>query len=167
MGFNRSARASLASLALLAGVAFVGVPQAAHAMTAKECHAKFKTAKEDGTLAGQTYKAFKAAQCGDAEAEPEDKADDKTAPADGKAAAETPAAAKKAEAPVAPVSSGNVVFPGAVSSKYSSLSAGKARMKTCLDQYHANKSTGGNGGQKWIMKGGGYYSLCVKHLKGA
>ena len=39
-------------------------------------------------------------------------------------------------------------------------------MHTCLDQYNANKSTGGNGSMKWIMKGGGYYSECNKHLKG-
>jgi hypothetical protein len=40
-------------------------------------------------------------------------------------------------------------------------------MKTCLDQYHANKATGGNGGLNWIQKGGGYYGACNKTLKGA
>jgi len=39
-------------------------------------------------------------------------------------------------------------------------------MHTCLDQYNANKANGGNGGLKWIMKGGGYYSQCNKLLKG-
>lgn len=39
-------------------------------------------------------------------------------------------------------------------------------MHTCLDQYHANKAGGGNGGLKWIQKGGGYYSECNKRLKG-
>jgi hypothetical protein len=57
------------------------------------------------------------------------------------------------------------VFPTAVSPKYSSESAGKAREHTCLDQYKANKETNGNGGLKWIMKGGGYYSECNKRLK--
>ncbi len=33
-------------------------------------------------------------------------------------------------------------------------------MHTCLDQYNANKASGGNGGLKWIQKGGGYYSQC-------
>ena len=51
--------------------------------------------------------------------------------------------------------------------KYSGESAGKARMQTCLDQYRANKANGGNGGLKWIEKGGGYYSECNKRLKGA
>jgi len=39
-------------------------------------------------------------------------------------------------------------------------------MHTCLDQYRANKATGGNGGLTWIQKGGGYYSECNKRLKG-
>ena len=30
----------------------------------------------------------------------------------------------------------------------------------------ANKATNGNGGLKWIQKGGGYYSECNKRLKG-
>ena len=30
-------------------------------------------------------------------------------------------------------------------------------MHTCVDQYNANKATNGNGGLKWIQKGGGYY----------
>ena len=51
--------------------------------------------------------------------------------------------------------------------KYSKETAGKARMHTCVDQYNANKATNGNGGMKWIQKGGGYYSECSKKLKGA
>jgi hypothetical protein len=54
-----------------------------------------------------------------------------------------------------------------VNSKYSTLSAGKARMETCLDQYKANKASNGNGDLKWIQKGGGYYSQCNAKLKGA
>jgi hypothetical protein len=66
-----------------------------------------------------------------------------------------------------PPASGNVVFPSAVSPKYSKESAGRARLHTCRDQYRANKTTGGNGNLKWIQKGGGYWSECDKHLKGA
>ena len=51
-----------------------------------------------------------------------------------------------------------------ISSKYANESAGKARMHTCLDQYNANKASGGNGSLKWIQKGGGYYSECNKRL---
>jgi hypothetical protein len=53
-----------------------------------------------------------------------------------------------------------------VSPKYATESAGKARMHTCLDQYRANQASNGNGGLKWIQKGGGYYSECNRRLKG-
>jgi len=76
-------------------------------------------------------------------------------------------AAKPTSAPMpAPAATGNAMFPSAVSSKYSSESAGKARMHTCLDQYNANKANSANGGLRWIEKGGGYYSECNKRLKG-
>lgn len=57
------------------------------------------------------------------------------------------------------------VFPNSVSSKYSSEKPDKARMRTCLDQYMANKATNGNGGLVWQHKGAGYYSECKKRLK--
>lgn len=60
----------------------------------------------------------------------------------------------------------NVVFPKAIDPKYASLKPGAARRKTCGDQYKANKATNANGGLKWIVKGGGYYSACNKALKG-
>jgi hypothetical protein len=44
--------------------------------------------------------------------------------------------------------------------------AGKQRFHTCVDQYNANKTTGGNGGLVWIKKGDSYYSECNKRLKG-
>ncbi|MDB5533412.1 MAG: hypothetical protein JWO28_1727, partial [Hyphomicrobiales bacterium] len=50
--------------------------------------------------------------------------------------------------------------------KFSTLSAGKQRQQTCLEQYNANKETNGNGGLKWIQKGGGYWSQCNTRLKG-
>ena len=74
--------------------------------------------------------------------------------------ADTPRLAK----PATPA--GNAVFPAAVNHKYASETAGKARMHTCLDQYHANKASHANGSLKWIQSGGGYYSLCSKKLKG-
>jgi hypothetical protein len=57
------------------------------------------------------------------------------------------------------------VFPAAVSSKYSSEKPNIARMRTCLDQYMANKKNDGNGGLVWQHKGGGYFSECKKRLK--
>lgn len=79
------------------------------------------------------------------------------------ASAATPATTAPAAAPAA---AGAPVFPSAVDAKYASQKAGDQRMHTCLDQYHANKATNGNGGLKWIQKGGGYYSECSKKLKG-
>jgi hypothetical protein len=122
----------------------------AQALTMQECSAKYKSAKDAGTLNGMKWNDFRKAQCGTgATAEPTSQ----------------PTTAAPAAAPAAaPI--GNAVFPNAVASKYSSVSAGKARMRTCLDQYRANKASNGNGGLRWIQKGGGYYSECNKHLKG-
>src|SRR6202011_1908871 len=75
-----------------------------------------------------------------------------------------PAAAPAPTMPTMPM--GNAVYPSAVDPKYAKETAGKARMHTCVDQYNANKTTNGNGGMKWIEKGGGYYSECNKKLKG-
>lgn len=166
------------SLAAVLAAGLTSVP--AHAMTAKECHAAFQSAKKGGTLNGQSYKAFKAASCGSetAEAAPATTAAPATAataptttapvttgkanpPDSSVAGTKAPIASKSA-----PVTSGNVVFPTAVSSQFSSLSAGKARMKTCVAQYNANKANGGNGSLKWIQKGGGYWSQCNSRLKG-
>lgn len=125
----------------------------AQALTTKECSAKYKAAKDAGTLNGMKWNDFRKAQCGsDASAAP--------------TIAAAPATPAPAPTP-APAATGNAVFPSAVSSKYSSDKAGKARMLTCRDQYEANKAGNANGGLKWIQKGGGYYSECNKHLKGA
>jgi hypothetical protein len=65
-----------------------------------------------------------------------------------------------------PAATTAAVFPASVSAKYASESAGRQRMHTCRDQYRANKASHGNGGMSWIQKGGGYYSACLKKLKG-
>lgn len=89
------------------------------------------------------------------------------APAAAAAPAAPAAPAKPAvAAPAAPAAVGNATFPAAVDAKYAKESAGKQRMKTCLDQYNANKAKNANGGLKWIQKGGGYYSECNKKLGG-
>jgi hypothetical protein len=148
----------LSFMFLLASIA----PSAA--LTQAECSTKYQAAKQAGTLNGMKWNDFRKAQCSDA-AVP---AAAPIAPAPvtaSKAAPVTPAptGAKPATAPVA---SGSASFPAAISSKYASESAGKARMHTCLDQYRLNKATGANGGLNWIQKGGGYYSECNKRLKG-
>jgi hypothetical protein len=141
-------------LSALAG-AIVTVP--AQALSMKECSAKYQAAKDAGTLAGKTWNEFRKAECGGEAAE---------GPAQSTPPASSTASAPPPSAPP-PVASGPVRFPSAVSPKYSKDSAGKARMETCLDQYKENKANNGNGGLKWIQKGGGYYSECNKRLKGA
>lgn len=143
---------------LVSAAAMLTTP--ASALTAKECSAKYKAAKDAGTLAGQKWNDFRKAQCG---------AD--ATPAAATTAAAPAAPAPKAEAktatapPAAPA--GPAVYPSKVDPKYASESAGKGRMHTCLDQYNANKASNGNGGMKWIAKGGGYYSECNNRLKGS
>ena len=133
----------------------------AEALTSKECSAKYQAAKSAGTLGGKTWNDYRKTECAAnapaATTEPATKPEATTEPA--KETAPTKPAATTAVAP------SNAVFPTAVSSKYSSEKAGRARMHACLDQYNANKATNANGGLKWIVKGGGYYSECNKRLK--
>jgi len=155
----------LAAIAM-SGLAALAMTSPANALTAQECSAKYQAAKTAGTLGDQKWNDFRKAQCG-ADAAPAAAAAPATAAA---AAAEPQEAAKKkskkeAAEPAAP--SGPAVYPNAVDPKYSKETAGKARMHTCVDQYNANKASNGNGGMKWIQKGGGYYSECSKKLKGA
>jgi hypothetical protein len=154
------------------GFAALAATAPAQALTTQECSAKYQAAKAAGTLAGQKWNDFRKAQCGaDAAATPAAApAAAPAAPAAKKEAAPAavPKEAKKeaapAAAPAAPA--GPAVFPAAVDPKYAKETAGKARFKTCVDQYNANKATNANGGLKWIQKGGGYYSECTKKLKG-
>jgi hypothetical protein len=153
---------------LLLALAVLG--NSASALSMKECSAKYKAAKEAGTLGDMKWNDFRKAQCGaEATAAPTPSTAPSAAPPPASTATPPKATAAKPSPPPAPAPAvtGNAVFPSAVSPKYSSESAGKARMHTCLDQYRANKTSNGNGGLKWIEKGGGYYSECNKHLKGA
>lgn len=131
------------------GIALLGagvwtVP--AHALTMRECSVKYKQAQSAGTLQGMGWNAFRRAECG------------------SNAAAGASATTTAAPAPA--IQAGRAMFPSAVSPQYANQSVGRARMHTCLDQYRANKVSGGNGGLKWIQKGGGYYSACNKRLGG-
>ena len=117
----------------------------AHALSMHECSAKYKDAKAAGTINDASWNDFRKSQC--------DLAPSKRS-------------ASVAGSDVTIVAT-NAVFPAAVDAKYSNETPGRARRKTCLDQYKANKATNANGGMKWLQRGGGYYSQCVKKLKGA
>jgi hypothetical protein len=132
---------ALSAAAICAGLMLSAAPASAQQSRMKACNDEWNKMKEDKTVGDKKYADFRK-ECLAREA---------PADAGSKAAATT--------------KSGGAVFPGSVSSKYSTESAGKARMHTCLDQYNANKSGTGNAGLHWIQKGGGYYSQCNAKLK--
>jgi hypothetical protein len=156
----------------MSGLAALAMTSQANALTAQECSAKYQAAKTAGTLGGQKWNDFRKAQCG-ADAAPAAAAAPATAPAAAPAAAPKEAkkeaakkeAAKEAAAPAAP--SGPAVYPNAVDPKYSKETAGKARMHTCVESVQRQQGHQRQWRQKWIQKGGGYYSECSKKLKGA
>jgi hypothetical protein len=129
--------------ALIAAVGLAAAPLTA--LTMKECSAAYTAAKTSGTLGGMTWQLFRKAKCGPG-ATP------------GTAAGPGPAPGGSAYIPGA-------VFPSAVAPKYHDETPGKARMRTCLDQYRLNKAGNANGGLKWVERGGGYYSECNKRLR--
>lgn len=164
--------------ALVAGSAFAQAPTPAASSSAqtsqrermKDCSSQ---AKSQG-LKGADRKTFLSSCLTTNAAAPSAPASTTPAPSattTRNPASSSPAPARKTStAPSAPstgssVPAGSAVFPPAVSAKYSSESAGKARMHTCLDQYNVNKAANANGGLNWIAKGGGYYSECNKRLK--
>ncbi|MBV8927084.1 MAG: hypothetical protein JOZ74_17095 [Bradyrhizobium sp.] len=154
-------QAKLLCAVALTGLAAFAATAPANALTTQECSAKYQAAKKDGTLNGMKWNDFRKAQCG---------ADATPAAAPAAAAPPPTTTAKKEAAPAAapaPLPTGNAVFPNAVDPKYAQETPGKARLHTCVDQYHANQASNGNGGLKWIQKGGGYWSECNKHLKGS
>ena len=166
------------STAVGAGLLALALPNAAsaQALSVQECSVKYQAAKTAGTLGGQTWGAFRSTQC--AAAAPTPVAVPAPAPAPAPAAPPKPVVAAPKPVPVpapvpapAPVA-GSPVLPTAISAAHASEKPGKGRENTCLDQYKANKAVVGansvdaNAGLKWIQKGGGYYSVCNKRLKG-
>ncbi|MFC4625713.1 antifreeze protein [Daeguia caeni] len=121
----------------------------AKGLSMKQCSAKYQAAKEAGTDNGMKWNDFRKAECGPG-------ADPVALSTDGD---------KEPPAPTIAAPKG-VKFPSAISAKYANEPAGKARMHTCLDQYHALKDANALNGLKWVQKGGGYYSLCNARLKG-
>jgi len=152
----------------LSGFAALTVSAPAQALTSQECSAKYQAAKKDGSLGTMKWNDFRKAQCG-ADATPAAAAPAAAPTAAAPAAPAEPKQAKKEAAPAAAptLPAGPAVYPNAIDPKYAKETPGKGRLHTCVDQYNANKTTNGNGGMKWIEKGGGYYSECNKKLKGA
>lgn len=146
---------------LLPAAVAMGAAQPALALSTKECGVKYRAAKKDGTLGTKNWAAFRKAECGE-DAKASSKADDAKP---GSADKTKPASADKAKPAEPKVATGPAVFPAAIASKYATEKPAKQRFHTCLDQYRTNKTTGGNGGLRWVEKGGGYLSQCSKKLK--
>ena len=87
--------ATCVGLTALAGTLLVSSEQPVHALTMKECSAKYQAAKAAGTLGGQNWRDFRKAECGAAASA--------AAPTAAPATAQRPA--------------GNAVFPTAISPK--------------------------------------------------
>jgi hypothetical protein len=155
----KSGLAALCAAAVCAAVAFSAAPASAQSRL-KTCNDEWKAMKANNTVGDQKYADFRKECLARSAAAPAAQQ-----PAPGATAA-APPPTKPAPRGAAPSAAGEPVFPTAVSPKYASESAGKARMHTCLDQYNENKATNANGGLNWIEKGGGYYSQCNKRLKG-
>lgn len=138
-----------------------GVSAFAQDNVMKTCGDKWRIAKESSAASGQTWTQF-LAKC---RTETAAKAAPAAAPNPAApAAAETPAPA--AEKPAIVAAPGKpAVYPSAIASKFASEKPYRARLKTCSEQYQANKASGDNGGQRWREKGGGYWSACNKRLK--
>jgi hypothetical protein len=161
-----------ASLALALASPLAIAP--AHALTMKECSAKYSAAKEAGTLGNLKWNDFRKTQCGSdgdaAVAAPDAATSDKMAAASTAEIATTdqtraPSSADSKPPVTTTVVPNEVTFPTSISSKYASETPAKARMHTCLDEYHLNKNNNTLGGLKWVQKGGGYYGLCNTKLK--
>ncbi len=179
------------SLAGVSGaLSFIGLVTFEHSAAQEVrhiCSEKYQAAKAAGTLNAETWPHFYSRCTAETKANPP--AVERPAPAVAVAPAEEASVAETAAAPVAPVvapapanplkipeskpvapavaaAASTAVFPSAISPTYANEKPYKVRLKTCSNQYKANKATNANGGLKWIQKGGGYWSECNKHLKG-
>lgn len=168
-------KSGLAALcaAAVAAVTLAGAPAGAQTTNRlKTCNEEWNAMKANGAVGDRKYADFRK-ECLSRSGAPETTA---PVPGPGTAVAPPPASQPPATtgsrtgtpetAPTTPPVAGQAVFPTAVSPKHANEAPGRGRRLTCLDQYHANKATGGNGGLRWIQKGGGYYSECNRRLKG-
>jgi len=142
----------VASGMFVAALASASLPVPAHALTSKECSAKYQAAKAAGTLNGMKWNDFRKAQCG-ADAAPPPAAAENPAPTPPPAAekpAPKPAPTTAAEPGAKPVSAGRAAM--------------IARERACGADWKADKAAGKIPvGMKWPQ----YWSECDKRKKAA
>ena len=159
---------------VLSGLAGLSSAALAQDNVMKTCGDKWRVAKETNVTGGQTWTQF-LAKCRTDTAAAAPALAPATSPATAPAPAATAPAPASAVAPAKPATPDKpaiaaapakpAVYPSAISSKFSSEKSYRARQKTCSEQYRANKANDANGGQRWLEKGGGYWSQCNKRLK--
>jgi hypothetical protein len=135
----------IASGILLAAAAGVATTLPAHALSMKECSAKYQAAKDGGTLKGQTWNEFRKAECGGEAAE--GPAATTPAPTTASAPASTPAPAS-----TKPPKTGS---PG--------RDAMIARERACGKEWKEAKAAGKTEGMKWPQ----YWHECDQRKKAA
>ena len=111
-------------------------PAAGAKVSERECSARYRAAKDAGILGELTWNQFRKGGC----------------------------PTTTANAAGSMMTTMGSIFPIGIAPKYAAMHAGKARRRTCLDQYRANKAAGITQA-RWTEKGGGYYSECNKRLK--
>jgi len=169
VGFMFERRISRLSATLITVIFLpLALASSANALSMKECSVKYKAAQSAGEAEGISWSEFRKTQC----TTPADTgaADASTNPAPTEAKTKTTEekpekTPKKAEV-VTKSPSGKTTFPSSIAAKFAAEKPAKARMHTCVEQYHVNKAANTLGGMRWIEKGGGYYKLCNAKLKG-
>src|SRR5271170_4565526 len=122
----------IASGILLSALAGTVATVPAHALSMKECSAKYQAAKEGGTLKGQTWNEFRKAECGGEAAErPATSAPPPPTPASAPASTPAPSSTK-------PIKTGS---PG--------RDAMIAREDACGQDWKEAKAAGKTAGLKW------------------
>ncbi|MGO9256103.1 MAG: hypothetical protein ACLQU1_07365 [Bryobacteraceae bacterium] len=138
----------IASGMVVAVLATASMPAPAHALTAKECSAKYQAAKAAGTLNGMKWNEFRKAECG------------------GEAPAPTPPPAAEKPAAPPPVAEKPAAPPPAATAEKKPVSGGRAAMiareRACGAEWKAAKAAGTRPpGMKWPQ----YWSECDKRKK--
>lgn len=154
--------------ALAAAIIVLTGGTSAQALSMKECSVKYKAAQADGTAGDTSWSEFRKQQCSHAADEASGEApselkmsEKKSGGADADGVKDAVDAKTEHKSDFA-----KMTFPSSISQKFAGEKPAKARMHTCVEQYHVNKDANTLGGMRWIEKGGGYYKLCNAKLKG-
>ena len=154
-------QAKLFCAVAVSGFAAFAATAPAQALTTQECSAKYQAAKTAGTLAGQKWNDFRKAQCADAAAAPA------AAPLLRRRWRPSPLPRRKLrpQPPPRRRQDPQCSHPPWMQNTPRKPPARPGCIPASINTT-PTRTSNGNGGMKWIEKGGGYYSECNKKLKG-